>query len=275
MQPSHSSEPRVPRCPNCGAPLDARPDARTTLCGYCGQSIELAEPSSPRPTHPHAKAPPASVPARRAPILIQLFFAAASACVAAYFAFANAHPSQEPVAAVSSVEPGAPAAGNPVLVRYLMGSLLGITPTVDIDESRAHLLGLFPTIHSSRISDELRYVVPLSHRWFSAAELGWKNERAGKLASVAFRPPVGELKLKNQKEIADCLSKSLGKPEVREIDHLAGDLSYFWGRNFPKAWASLYSGYLWLSFEDPKGVAPVTFQQVVRALDGCAPQTHF
>jgi hypothetical protein len=205
--------------------------------------------------------------------LIQLVFAAASACVAAYFAFVNGHPSQQPVAANLSVEPGAPAAENPVLVRYVMGSLLGIRTTVDIDESRAHLLGLFPTIRSSRISDELRYVVPLSHRWFDAAELGWKNERAGKLASVAFRPPVGELKLKNQKEIADCLAKGLGKPEVREIDHLAGDLTYFWGKHFPKAYASLYSGYLWLSFEDPKGVAPVTFEQVVRTLDACAPQT--
>jgi hypothetical protein len=200
-------------------------------------------------------------------------FAAASACAAAFFAFINLRPKQGPVAADSSVEPGAPAAGNPALVRYVMGSLLGITPTVDIDESRAQVLGLFPTIRSSRISNELRYVVPLSHRWFDAAELGWKNERAGKLASVAFRPPVGELKLKNQKEIADCLTKGLGKPEVREIDPLAGDLTYFWGKHFPKAYASLYSGYLWLSFEDPKGVAPVTFEQVVRTLDGCAPQT--
>jgi len=152
-----------------------------------------------------------------------------------------------------------------------MRALLGVSMAVDVDGSRAHLLGLFPSISSSQLADELRYVVPLNHRWFGAAELSWKNERAGKLVSVAFRPPVGDDKLKNPKEIADCLSKGLGKPQVRELDHLAGELSYFWGPHFPTAWADLYSGYLWLSFEDPKGVPPVTFAQVVRTLDSCAP----
>lgn len=151
-----------------------------------------------------------------------------------------------------------------------MRALLGINTTVDIDGSRAHLLGLFPTISSERVAGDLSYTVPLSHPWFREAELRWKNERAGKLATIGFRPPLGDTKLKNQKEISECLTRGLGKPEVREIDHLAGELSYFWGRSFPKAWANLYTGYLWMSFEDPRGVAPVTFAQVVRILDGCA-----
>lgn len=157
------------------------------------------------------------------------------------------------------------------LVRYTLRSLLGIDTRVDVDATSAHLRGLFPSISSERVADELRFTVPLDHAWFGEAELRWKNERAGKLTTVGFRPPRGETKLKNQKQIADCLVGGLGKPEVREVDHLAGEVSYFWGRNFPKAWANLYSGYLWLSFEDPRGVPPVTFAQVVRTLAGCTP----
>lgn len=151
-----------------------------------------------------------------------------------------------------------------------MRSLLAINPMVDIDSSRAHLLGLFPTVKSV-VRADLSYRVPLDHPWFDAVELTWKNEKGGKLASVAFRPPRGDERFKNQKEISDCLAKSLGKPLVREINHLAGELSYFWGAHFPKAWANVYSGYLWLAFLDPKGVAPVTLPQVVRSLATCAP----
>jgi hypothetical protein len=172
-------------------------------------------------------------------------------------------------ASPSPAKAPAPAAEPPKTVRYPMRALLGISTTVDIDGSRAHLLSLFPTIESDRVAGDLRYTVPLSHRWFGELELRWKNERAGKLATVGFRPPLGDTKLKNQKEISECLTRGLGKPEVREIDHLAGELSYFWGRSFPKAWANLYTGYLWMSFQDPRGVAPVTFAQVVRTLDGC------
>ncbi|HXK18916.1 MAG TPA: hypothetical protein VNG33_13990 [Polyangiaceae bacterium] len=167
--------------------------------------------------------------------------------------------------------PVPPAAGKPAVVGYPMRSLLGVSVAVDIDGSRAHMGGLFPGISTGQLAGELRYSVPLSHRWFSVAELSWKNEKAGKLDSVAFRPPLGDDKFKNQKEIADCLSKGLGSPKVRELDHLAGELSYFWGPHFPTAWADLYASYLWLSFDDPKGVPPVTLAQVVRSLDGCAP----
>jgi hypothetical protein len=158
--------------------------------------------------------------------------------------------------------------------RYPMGSLLGVSSTVDVDGSRAHLASLFPGVTSSQIADELRFVVPLSHPWFSEAELHWKNEKMGRLVSVAFRPTQGHDKFPNQKEISECLSKSLGKPDVRETDHLAGELSYFWGPHFPKAWLDLYSTYLWLAFEDPKGVAAITLTQVVRTLDGCASSTR-
>jgi hypothetical protein len=175
--------------------------------------------------------------------------------------------------AAPKVLPAAPAPEKTASVRYPMRSLLGVSTAVDIDGSKNHMLGLFPSIDSKRHGDELRYVVPLDHPWFSEVELGWKNERAGKLTSVSIRPPAGIDKFENQREIGDCLSRGLGKPEERETDHLAGEKSYFWGRHFPKAWANLYSSYLWLTFQNPQGMAPITLGDVVRTLDGCMPKT--
>jgi hypothetical protein len=281
---SPSGEPRILRCPHCGAPLDSQPFAVMARCAYCGHNVKLAEPSLPRPPDPTA------LPVRRksnlGPALSMAFATVGLVAIAAVFVFIGARSSTAPTVAPRSPAAGAtleararppvPAASVSAKapeVRYPLSSLLGISSAIDIDGSKAHLQGLFPTVGSNRVADQLRYAIPLSHPWFGVAELSWKNERAGKLATVAFRPPRGDQKLKNPKEIADCLSKGLGKPEVREIDHLAGDVSYFWGRHFPKAWANVYSGYLWLSFLEPKGIPPVTFTQVVRTLDGCAPSS--
>ena len=288
MQSSQSSgAPRILRCPQCGAPLEAPPFALTTRCGYCGHSVKLAEPSAPEPSAPQPSAPmaPGTGRSRGSLILILVALVAALSLAAALVAAIGTRPTPEsaakpkPEAAVPTGEPAAPtrAASKPAPektteVGYPMRSLLGVGTAVDIDGSNAHMLGLFPTITSKRRADELNYTVPLSHPWFSAAELGWKNERAGKLTSVSFKPPAGDDKFKNQKEIGDCLAKGLGKPEVRVIDHVAGEQSYFWGRHFPKAWANLYSGYLWLTFKSPEGIAPVTLATVVRTLDGCTPQ---
>ncbi len=288
MQSSQpNGRPSALRCPHCGAPLEAAPAALTTRCAYCGHHIKLAEPSAPAPMYPPA--PPTSGASSRTLLVVAVVIAVALGLAAALLVYvgglrstAEARPklrtalrSVKPVApSPAPPSPAAPAAARSSEVRYPLRSLLGISTMVDIDGSRQHLLGLFPTIEASRVADHLRYVVPLSHPWFSVAALSWQNEKAGKLVSVGFEPPVGDTKLENQKEIADCLSRGLGKPEVRELDHLSGELSYFWGRHFPRAWLDVYSGYLWLAFEDPKGVAPITFAQVVRTLDGCAPSTH-
>jgi hypothetical protein len=282
QSPQSSGAPRILRCPQCGAPLEAPPFALTTRCGYCGHSVKLAEPSAPQPTQPA----PATGLSRRALVLILVALAAALGLAVALVASIGKRPTPESPAqptsqaAVPTTEPAAPSPTRSLPapektddVRYPMRSLLGVRTAVDIDGSSAHMLELFPTISSKRRADELQYSVPLSHPWFSRAELGWKNERAGKLTSVSFKPPAGDDKFKNQKEIGDCLAKGLGKPEVREIDHLAGEQSYFWGKHFPKAWANLYSGYLWLTFQSPEGIAPVTLTTVVRTLDGCTPQT--
>jgi len=279
--------PRPLRCPHCGAPLEAALPALLTRCGYCGHQIKLAEPSAPPPIPPRASANGALA---QAPVLgvLMAVTALGGLATASFFFFAMRPRAPEATphlqSAVSSREsaaqpalpslPTAPPAGAPSRVGYPLRSLLGTSTLVDIDGSRTHLLGLFPTIESSRVADQLRYVVPLDHPWFSQAELSWKNEKAGKLVSVGFRPPVSKAKLENQKEIADCLARGLGKPEVRELDHLSGELSYFWGRHFPRAWADVYPAYLWLAFEDPKGVAPITFAQVVRTLDDCTPHTR-
>lgn len=282
------AEPRILRCPHCGAPLDAPPHALSTRCSYCGHSVKLAEPAAPRPAYPQPLPPPAvaSGPSRVVPILVLGGLIGGFGLLAAVVAFvawrgtsrpsavpqapaARAVPTRAVTPLAASSSPAKPEVRAPV--RYPMRALLAINTTTDIDASREHLLGLFPTITSERVAGDLSYKVPLSHPWFGEAELRWKNERAGKLATVGFRPPPGDAKLTNQKQISECLTGGLGKPQVREIDHLAGELSYFWGRAFPRAWANLYTGYLWMSFEDPRGVAPVTFAQVVRTLDGCAP----
>jgi hypothetical protein len=173
-------------------------------------------------------------------------------------------PAAPPSAAAASEQPRAPTE-----VRYPLGALLEIGDKVGTDVSGGVMQALFPSVESRKLAGDLRYEVPLSNQWFGSAELRWKNERDGKLTSVALRPPEGHGKFKNPKEIADCAAKTLGKPLEREVDHLAGDVSYFWGRSFPKAWANLYSSYFWMTFHDPKGVPPLSFVQVLRTLDGC------
>ena len=292
MQPSlPSGGPRILRCPHCGAPLEAQPQALFARCAYCGHNVQLGAPSVPQPA-------PATVPATGSlPRGAILLVAAAVVVLGAVAAFAllgagSSSPAATPALATPQVqaalpvretaaqprattaERSPPASKSPGETRFPLRSLLGIDVTIDIDRSRDHLLGLFPSAGSERVADQLRFEVPLDSPWFDHTVLSWKNEKAGKLTTVSFNPPHGDSKFKNQQEIADCLTKGLGKPEVREIDHLAGELSYFWGKGFPKAWANLYSGYLWLSFENPKGIAPVTLPQVVRTLDGCVQPSH-
>ncbi len=189
-------------------------------------------------------------------------------------------PAVAPVAAVPTAKPVTPIepkpprpTAKPVERSYPLRSLLELDVTVDIDGSRAHLLALFPTIGSEPGADKLVYRLPLQNPWFGAVEMSWNNEKAGRLTNVRFDPPRGDERFKNQKQIGDCLARGLGKPEVRELNHLTGELSFFWGARFPKAWADLYSGYLRLAFENPKGAPPMTFGQVVRSLDACAPGT--
>jgi hypothetical protein len=275
--------PTVLRCPNCGAPIEAHPFASTTRCGYCHQTVVLAQPVAQRPVYPLPVAAAGHSVSSRTPLLIFVVAATVTASVAAFLALPSAVP-PPPVAKAAAVagpatpvakpnqlaEPQAQAPAKTAEVKYPLGSLLRINPTVDIDGSQAHLAALFSTVTSERLGGDLSYRIPLDHPWFREAVLNWKNEKDGKLATVGFRPPLGDDRLKNQAEIRDCLAKGLGKPEAREVDHLAREYSYFWGRGFPKAWANLYSTYLWLAFEDPKGVAPVTFPTVVRTLAGCA-----
>lgn len=288
MQSSPSSGgPSILRCPHCGAPLEAAPFALMTRCAYCGHNIKLGEPSAPRPPYPQAPPPAKS---SRTPVLLLVVLVVTFGLAAAVVGFVAMSGAREsavapttraapavPVPQTAAASPAATptsaprAAPKPVAVGYPLRSLLGVNVTVDIDGSTAHMRGLFPEVESSRVADQLRFAVPLEHPWFGLAELSWKNEKAGKLVTVGFKPPLGSDKLGNPKQIADCLSKGLGKPEAREVDHLSGEMSYFFGKGFPKAWANVYAGYVWMAFEDPRGVAPVTFGQVVRTLDSCAP----
>jgi hypothetical protein len=156
------------------------------------------------------------------------------------------------------------------VVRYPLRALLGVSTAVDIDGSVAHMHGLFPTVSGKR-EGELRYDVPLSHPWFDEVQLSWENESAGKLTLVTFAPPADAKRFANQKEIADCLSRSLGAPEVEETDHLARENNYSWPGS--KATAVLFPSFLWLKLQGPEGEPSVTLAQVVRTLDGCAPET--
>lgn len=224
MQSSQSgAEPRILRCPQCGAPLDAPAFALTTHCRYCGHNVKLADPSVPHPGY--AAAPALAAPARssRSPVVLLLALGAVLvlATAGAFVAYlASSAPAELPAvpkaqAAAPPVKPAAPslapkATAKAVEARHPLRSLLVIDTKVDIDGSSLHLLGHFPSAESTRIAGELRFSVPLDHPWFGIAQLSWKNERRGKLTTVGFKPPLGDEKLKNQKEIADCLSKGLG-----------------------------------------------------------------
>jgi hypothetical protein len=279
-------QPRVLRCPHCGAPLEAPPFASTARCSYCGHNITLAAPSAPPPFHAPAPAtqriwpfalfliPVAVMGIGLLATFVTLWMRSASSSrVPAVQPATRAVPALPATRATSGLRE--PAAQPPVAAverRYPLRALLDIDLTVDVDASSAHLLQLFPTVTPRRHAGDLRYEVPLDHPWFGEAELAWKNERAGRLAKVALRPPKGDDKFKNQAQIAACLTVGLGSAEVRETDHLAGERSYFWGRHFPKAWADLYSGYLWLELRDPKGIAPITLPKLLRTLDACPPK---
>lgn len=260
-----------------------------TRCGYCGHSIKLAAPSAPQPPYGYGQ-PPAAPARSHAPVLILVVLVTTFGLAAAVVGFAAMRGAAEPAAtaparavpappraapqrapAAAPAAPAPQATSKPTPTGYPLRSLLGVNVNVDIDGSIAHMRGLFPDVESKRIAGQLSFPVPVKHPWFGVVELSWKNEKAGKLATVGFRPLPGSDKLSNPKQIADCLAKGLGKPEAREVDHLSGEMSYFFGKGFPRAWANVYSGYVWMAFEDPRGVPPVTFPQVVRTLDGCAP----
>ncbi|HVJ18490.1 MAG TPA: hypothetical protein VM686_23885 [Polyangiaceae bacterium] len=184
-------------------------------------------------------------------------------------------PTPKPVAAPAPAPKAAalarpkPEATSDRVTRYPLRALLGIDAKATIDPARERMRELFPTVTPFLLALELRYEVPLAHAWFGTAELKWKNERAASLSAVGFKPPEGQNKLANQKEIVECLTKGLGKPEVREVDHLAGEFSYFWGKRFPKAYANLHPVNLWLDLSEPGGAAPITLEHVVRTLDAC------
>jgi hypothetical protein len=181
---------------------------------------------------------------------------------------AGAKPAPE---AVTDVAPAPPASAETAKVRYPLRALLAVNTMVDVDASSAHMLGLFPTVSGSR-SGELLFVVPVSHPWFREVELAWQNKRDGKLTSAIFRRPAQDEHFKNQKEIADCLAKRLGNPEVLETDHLAGEVTYRWAKQPRKALVVLDNNYLSLELGVPQGDPPITFTELVRTLDGCAPE---
>lgn len=287
MQSSGTSgDPRVLRCPHCGAPLELQPYAPFTQCRYCGHSVKLAEPAPPPP--PVFQQPAPYVTSRKptarngaltallagsalmvALVAVGAFVAAAqsSASTPAPKA-AQAAPQTLPAAVPTPRAVPTPPAAD-VVKLYSLESLLGVNTSVSIDGSHALMHDLFPTVSAGTHGVDLSYEVPLSHPWFGEAQFIWKNEKAGQLINVGLRPPKGEQRFTNQREIGECLVKGLGKAEVRETDHLKGEFSYFWGKQFPRVWANLYSGYLWLVFETPKPVPPITLERVVRTLGAC------
>lgn len=65
---------------------------------------------------------------------------------------------------------------------------------------------------------------PLPH-----VRLDWENKKGGKPSSMSFDTsgyqPLGALAPK----VVGCLTKSLGKPDVREVDHAKGTVNYVFG----------------------------------------------
>jgi len=287
MQSSGASgDPRVLRCPHCGAPLELQPYAPLTQCRYCGHTVKLADPAPPPPVF-HPSAPPVTPQAKPTAsnsavvaLLAGSAMVVALVAVGAFVAAAQSSvstpappPPRVPPPSVPAAAPTPRAVPTPHTEEnvklYSLESLLGVKAGVDIDGSHAIMHDLFPTVSAGTHGVDLSYEVPLSHPWFGEAQFIWKNEKAGHLINVGLRPPKGELRFKNQREIGECLVKGLGKAEVRETDHLKGEFSYFWGKQFPRVWANLYSGYLWLVFETPKPLPPITLERVIRTVKDC------
>ena len=286
MQSSQGGGPRILRCPNCGATIDAPPFAPSARCGYCQQVVVLAEPGAqrampaplPPAPMPYSPAPyppsPAAGGGKRARVLLIVAVAAFAALAASFIAYSSHYVPDAPATQPAQAEPVAAtqtsAQVQPASVKYELASLLRINATtVDVDGAQAHMLALFPTVAAERSSVGLAFKVPLNDPWFKEAELSWSNEKSGMLKSMALRP-AGEGWFRNQKEIADCLAKSLGKPKEQEIDHLSHETSYIFLAHWPKAYVDVYASYLWLSFEYSTGIGTATFANVVKTLDGCA-----
>jgi len=91
------------------------------------------------------------------------------------------------------------------------------------------------------------------------------------MVSARLDPPPFQQRFPNQLEIRDCLARRFGPARDAEINHLANDHSYQWQKYWPHAAAYVGSTYLWMEFEDPRSVYPVSFKSIVEALADCTP----
>jgi len=154
---------------------------------------------------------------------------------------------------------------------YPLRMLGQVNPAIDVDQSQAHVTGLFPGVSRRTEASGLSYVLPLDHPWFKEAELLWKNEKGGKLVNVRLDPPPFATHFANQTEIRDCLARRFGAARDAEINHLANEHSYQFQKYWPHASVYVGSTYLWLELRDSSRVYPVNFKAVVEALAACAP----
>lgn len=269
QQSSVTGVPRIVRCPHCGAPLDAESDQRSARCRYCGHIVKLRE------TVPRAA--PAAPPPRLGslalpPPLLTALVAAGILVVVGGALIAWASSTAGPLA-----PPPTPVAQE---TRYPLRALLGVNVDLDVDASKPQMQRLFPSVEP-KLGIGLEYRVPLEHPWFGHAAFTWKNASAGKLLSFQLDHLQADELFKNQRAIADCLTKGLGKPEAVESNHLAGEWSYYWRDPSRGTNVSLSVRDIWMDFEglvvlrdrlaDSPAPPAVSVKQVLATLDSCLP----
>jgi hypothetical protein len=218
MQSSGANrDPRVLRCPHCGAPLELQPYAPLTQCRYCGHTVKLAEPAPPVfPPAPRVPPPPKPASSNRAlvPLLAGSVMVVALVAVGAFVAAQSSAsapappPPRVPPRSAPTAVPtprAVPTSPAEELVKlYPLESLLGVKSGVDIDGSHALMHDLFPTVSAGTHGVDLSYEVPLSHPWFGQAQFIWKNEKAGQLMNVGPGRPRGSCASRTSERLASA-----------------------------------------------------------------------
>jgi hypothetical protein len=141
---------------------------------------------------------------------------------------------------------------------YAASDLARVDIGADVDHAEAMLEKALGGAVSTDNGE--RFVIRLAGTPLPLVTFNWQNSKGGKLSSVSFYSP-GQKPLGNaaQAKIAACLTKTLGAPEIHEVDHLKQTVYYSYARM-----VSLYDPYISVS-----GVDAATWKALVSALDGC------
>ena len=98
--------------------------------------------------------------------------------------------------------------------------LARLDPQTVVDDSQRVVEAAVPNACPAS-GPNVSYSVAVDHPWFSEVTLTWENERAARLNSIAFHPPItSNGKLANETAVAKCVVQWLGAPVEDEVNHM-------------------------------------------------------